>query len=348
MEVVAERTASKQRLRPIIVATYETRALQQSQSAPGRLVTARAQNRARETTRRTSYAAIRNSRRSQAVTGNSVSDSLHGFVFEHAAVRGAIVQLEAAWRFMRTLRAYPDAVEALLGEAVVAAALLASTLKRNHASLQLQMQGDGALKLLLTECSSDYGLRATARWSDPIAHAPLNQLIGTGRCVITLGGSGGARYQGIVPIESASLVQALEDYMRRSEQLDTRMVLHADHDTAVGLLVQRVPDRSDADPDDWNRVQHLAGTASATELRALPVSTLLRRLFPQDDVRLFDGRALRFACTCSAQRVQSMLTGLGRSEVEEVLEERGNMEVTCEFCGQRYVFSAEQCRALFS
>src|SRR5690606_28832306 len=142
------------------------------------------------------------------------------------------------------------------GEAVVASALLASTLKRNRGSLQLQMQGDGALKLLLAECSGDYGLRATARWSDPIGHAPLNELIGTGRCVITLGGSGDARYQGVVPIESGSLVQALEDYMRRSEQLDTRLVLHADQDTAVGLLVQRVPDRSDADPDDWNRVQH--------------------------------------------------------------------------------------------
>ena len=277
-----------------------------------------------------------------------MSDSLHGFMFEHVAVRGAIVQLDAAWRFMRTLRTYPEVVESLLGEAVVAAVLLASTLKRNRGSLQLQMQGDGALTLLLAECSSDFGLRATARWSDPIAHAPLNELIGTGRCVITLGSSGGARYQGVVPVEGSSLAQALEDYMRRSEQLDTRMVLHADQDAAVGLLVQRIPDRSDADPDDWNRVQHLAGTASAAELRTLAVSTLLRRLFPQDDVRLFDGRALRFACTCSAQRVQSMLTGLGRSEVEEVLNERGKMEVTCEFCGQMYVLTAEQCRMLFS
>ncbi|MGH8663582.1 MAG: Hsp33 family molecular chaperone HslO [Burkholderiales bacterium] len=277
-----------------------------------------------------------------------MSDFLHGFMFEHVAVRGAIVQLDAAWRFLRTLRAYPGVVESLLGEGLVAAALLASTLKRTHGSLLLQMQGDGALQLLLAECSSDYGLRGTARWSDPIPAAPLNELIGAGRCVITLGGSGGARYQGIVPIESNSLAQALEDYMRRSEQLETRMLLHADRDAAVGLLLQRIPDRTDADPDDWNRVQHFAGTVSAKELRELPAPTLLRRLFPQDDVRLFDGRALRFACSCSIQRVQNMLTGLGRSEVEEVLAERGRMEVSCEFCGQTYVLSAEQCRALFS
>jgi molecular chaperone Hsp33 len=276
-----------------------------------------------------------------------VSDFLHGFMLEHVAVRGAIVQLDAAWRFMRTLRAYPDVVESLLGEGLVAAALLASTLKRTHGSLLLQMQGDGALQLLLAECSSDYGLRGTARWSEPIARAPLNELIGSGRCVITLGGSGGARYQGIVPIESRSLARALEDYMRRSEQLDTRMLLHADAHAAVGLLLQRIPDRTDADPDDWNRVQHFAATASAQELRELPAPTLLRRLFPQDDVRLFEGRALRFACSCSIQRVEGMLTGLGSSEVESVLAERGRMEVSCEFCGQSYVLSAEQCRALF-
>jgi molecular chaperone Hsp33 len=278
----------------------------------------------------------------------AVSDLLHTFLFEHAAVRGAVVQLDSAWRFMSRLRPYPPLVQSLLGESVVAAALLASTLKRTHGSLLLQMQGDGELKLLLAECSADYGLRATARWNESIAPAPLHQLLGAGRCVITLGGRGAASYQGIVPMERSSLAPALEDYMLRSEQLESRIALDADAHAAVGLLLQRVPDGTDADPDDWNRIQHLAATASAQELRDLPVPTLLRRLFPQDDVRLFDGRPLQFACSCSLERVQSMLLGLGRVEVEEVLAEQGRMEVTCEFCGQVYAFTATECRAIFS
>jgi len=277
-----------------------------------------------------------------------MSDLLHTFLFEHSAVRGAIVQLDAAWRFMRSLRTYPPAVETLLGESVVAAALLASTLKRTHGTLLLQMQGDGALGLLLAECSSDYGLRATARWTEPIAPAPLSELLGTGRCAITLGGRGAASYQGVVPIESASLSQALESYMQRSEQLETQIALHASRDAAVGLLLQRVPGAADSDPDDWNRIRQLGRTASAQELRELPVPTLLRRLFAHDDVRLFDGRPLAFACSCSPQRVQGMLLGLGRAEVEDVLAEQGRVEVTCEFCGQVYTFGPEQCRELFS
>ena len=179
-------------------------------------------------------------------------------------------------------------------------------------------------------------------------HAPLNELIGTGRCVITLGGNGMARYQGIVPLEAGSLPQALEDYMHRSEQLESCIVLGAADAAVAGLLVQRIPDATDSDPDDWNRIQHLARTARAAELSQVAAPAMLRRLFPQDDVRLFAGRALRFACSCPAQRVESMLLGLGRTEVEDVLAERGQMEVTCEFCGQRYVLTAQECRALFA
>ena len=149
-------------------------------------------------------------------------------------------------------------------------------------------------------------------------------------------------------MERSSLARALEDYMLRSEQLDSRITLHADAQAAVGMLLQRIPDATDSDPDDWNRIQHLAATATAQELRDLPVPTLLRRLFTRDDVRLFDGRPLRFACSCSLERVQSMLLGLGRAEVDDVLAEQGRMEVTCEFCGQVYAFTPDQCRDIFS
>ena len=100
--------------------------------------------------------------------------------------------------------------------------------------------------------------------------------------------------------------------------------------------------------EDRRRIQQLAATATAAELSQLPAPAMLRRLFPQDDVRLFEGRPLRFACSCSPQRVEGMLLGLGREEVESVLAERGRMEVTCEFCGRMYLFTPEECRALFA
>jgi molecular chaperone Hsp33 len=278
-----------------------------------------------------------------------MSDLLHTFLFEHIAVRGAIAQLESTWETMRSLRHYPPVVESLLGESAVAAALLASTLKRERGSLSIQMQGDGDLSLLLAECGNDYGLRATARWREEIVPAPLERLLGSGHCAITLRtqGEAAASYQGIVPLEGSSLAEALQAYMERSEQLETRLFLHASPRACGGLVLQRIPGGTDRDPDDWNRLQHLAQTLAPDELRDCSVLALLRRLFAEDDVRLFSGRALSFSCSCSLQRVHGMLAALGEAEVESVLSEQGKMEVRCEFCGRLYTLSSQECRQLF-
>ena len=277
-----------------------------------------------------------------------MSDQLHVFSFEQLAVRGALVQLDAAWREIRGLRVYPRALERLLGESVVAAALLASTITRIGGRLLLQIQGRGPINLLVAECSGDFGLRCTARWQGEPASAPLGELFGEGRCAITLGGEQGRLlYQGIVPLESPTLAGALESYMRRSEQLDTRLWLFAGEAAASGLLIQRVPDWQDADADAYNRVCTLAATASAQELHALSAPVLLRRLFPEDDLRLFDGRHLSFACSCTRERVQTMLRMLGRDEVAQVIADRGKVDVTCEFCNRPYAFTADECMRMF-
>jgi len=283
------------------------------------------------------------------ITIRIMSDLLHVFVFEHIAVRGALVQLDASWHFIRSLHKHPSSIESLLGEGVVAAALLASTLKTGSENVLLQMQGDGPITLLVAECSSDFGLRCTVRYSDVGEAATLTELLGQGRCAITVSSvTTPRRYQGIVPLEAPTLASVLESYMARSEQLETRIILHADSSAASGLLLQRIPERTDADADASNRLFHLASTATADELRTLAAPTLLRRLFPEDDVRLFGGRAIRFQCSCSQARVAGMLKSLGSAEVEDILAEQGRVEVTCEFCGQRYEFAPEQCRALFA
>ncbi len=278
-----------------------------------------------------------------------MSDQLHVFLFEQIGVRGALVQLDEAWREIRRLREYPAPLERLLGESVVASALLASTIKSSSGTLLLQIQGQGPISLLVAECSNDFGLRCTAHWDGALAVAPLSDLFGDGRCAITLGGSDGRTlYQGIVPLESATLAAALENYMDRSEQLDTRLWLFTSKEGASGLLLQRVPPQRDADSDAFNRVVHLGATATADELCKLSAPALLRRLFPEDDVRLFGGRALRFSCTCTRARVQTMLETLGQREVEQVLTDQGQVEVTCEFCNRSYAFTPVECRQLFA
>jgi molecular chaperone Hsp33 len=100
--------------------------------------------------------------------------------------------------------------------------------------------------------------------------------------------------------------------------------------------------------DAWRRVQLVAGTVTPEELAALEDRELLRRLFAEDDVRMFQSAPVFFRCRCSRERVGNMLRALGREEVDSVLEEFGQVEVRCEFCSRAYRYDAVDCAVLFA
>jgi molecular chaperone Hsp33 len=136
--------------------------------------------------------------------------------------------------------------------------------------------------------------------------------------------------------------------MSRSEQLETRLWLAADTGRAAGMLLQQLPGRAEHDEDGWNRVGHLGSTLTGTELLDVGPQVLLRRLYHEDDVRLFEPRAVSFRCSCSKQRVVAMLRMLGRDEVRSIVEERETVDVTCEFCNKRYSFDAVDAEQVFA
>jgi molecular chaperone Hsp33 len=281
----------------------------------------------------------------------SDTDTLQRFLFERSGVRGELVRLSATWQAVCARQAYPPAIGRVLGEMMAAAALLAATLKFQGA-LVMQIQGSGPLRLLVVECTAGLALRATAQWAgEPTGD--FAQLVGEGRFAITLDPRDGRpAYQGIVAVEGGSVARTLEHYMARSEQLPTRLILTAEGGVAAGLLLQRLPGSSGADPsreaDDWERLSHLAATLTPGELVRLPFQEILRRLFHEEDVRLFDPEPVHFACSCSRAKVADMLRLLGREEVTGILAEQGRVTVTCEFCNQRYEFDAVDVAQLFA
>jgi len=286
-------------------------------------------------------------------------DSLHRFLFEQYPIRGHLVHLDAAWRALIEHRDYPAPIRELLGEAAAASLLLAATVKFEGV-LSLQLQGDGPMSLLLAQCTSGLGVRGLARFRDGFSGGagapPIGALIGAGNLTVTLETDEGAqRYQGIVPIAGLRLADALQVYFENSEQLPTRLWLHADADGASGMLLQRLP-ASDAQrgidaaavDDAWRRVQLIGETLTAEELRSLTDAQILHRLFHEDDVRLFEASPVYFRCRCSRERVAGMLQGLGEAETRSVLAERGAVEVHCDFCNRAYVFDAVDVAQLFN
>lgn len=269
----------------------------------------------------------------------SDGDALRRFMFEDFPVRGEIVRLEQSWQAVLEREAYPPAVRAVLGEALAACVLLASTLKFDGL-LTLQIQGDGDLHLLVAQCGSDLSVRGLAKWKGADPRGSLAELTGGGRLAITIERrKDRERYQGIVLADTDTLAGCLEAYFAQSEQLPTRIWLAADGAAAAGMLLQQLPARGTgpaADTDGWQRAGMLADTLSAGELLILEAGELLRRLFHAEDLRLADQRPVAFRCSCTRQRVETALRLLGRAELEGLLATEGQIEVRCEFCNKAY------------
>jgi molecular chaperone Hsp33 len=286
----------------------------------------------------------------------ATGDLLHRFLFEQLPVRGHLVRLDASWRAAIEHHEYPGPVANALGEAMAASALMAGALKF-EGRLSLQFEGPGPVRLMLAQCTHRHAIRGVARHEDfPPAAVAEENLFGDGKLAVTIEQEEGAdRYQGVVPLVTPRLAGCLEEYFDRSEQLPSKLVLAATPDRAAGLLLQRVAlgdggsaaERAGAD-DGWRRLGLLAATVSAQELLDMPCRDLLRRLFREDDIRLFDGTPVSFQCSCSRERVAGILLALGSAEVEALLRERGDVEVRCEFCNRAWRFDAVDVAGLFS
>lgn len=285
-----------------------------------------------------------------------LADALAHFVFEGAAVRGAVASVDGCCRDILACHPYPPALRRVLAELLAAAALLASTLKF-RGSLIVQLQGKGPVRMLVVECDATLALRATAQWGSDAEALPGDADLATlaggpadARLAITLDPKdGGPLYQGIVGLEAASIAALIEHYLTSSEQIDSRLVLATTAHGARGVLLQRLPGAGPADQGAWERIAATMDTIGGGDLLgAGDAAGLLSAWFPDHDIRLFDPRPLRFACGCSEQRIVGALRLLGRVEVESILAEQGMVGVTCEFCNRHYTFVAADARALFA
>jgi molecular chaperone Hsp33 len=304
---------------------------------------------------------------------------LHKFIFDGLPVRGALVRLGGAWQEVLQRRAantqtgaYAQPVRELLGEMLAAGVLMQSNIKFNGA-LVLQIMGDGPVKVAVAEVQSDLSLRATASVQGEVgAGARLSEMVNVlnqGRCAITLDPKdkqpGQQAYQGVVSLHGdrkeklEKISEVLEHYMLQSEQLDTRLILAADDKVAAGLLIQRMPMEGEGNleksrEDDigldeaFNRIAIFAQSLKRQELLELDADTILHRLFWEEKLLRFEPDHPKFACTCSRERVSSMLRNLGVEEVESILAERDQLEVGCDFCGVQYRFDPVDAAQIFT
>ncbi|MDD1612703.1 MAG: Hsp33 family molecular chaperone HslO [Methylococcaceae bacterium] len=273
-------------------------------------------------------------------------DSLRRFIFEEFGVRGEWVRLTSSWQNAKQNQHGNATAQENLGQALAAAVLLSATIKFNG-SIILQAQGGGAFRTLVAHSTHDRKIRGLVRCIGDVQNGPLEAMFGEGRLVLTIRPDNAEPYQGIVPLKGANLAVALQTYFIRSEQLDTRLWLFTNDQHAVGLLLQELPEHKDF-KSDWERIVMLADTLTETELLALDCETLLHRLFHEEKIRLFDAEPVQFECACSKQKIEYALRSLDEHELEHLLQEKGAIEVGCEFCNKQYRFDRIDVQKLLS
>ncbi|MFO1151257.1 MAG: Hsp33 family molecular chaperone [Alsobacter sp.] len=307
-----------------------------------------------------------------------LDDRVVPFAVEPLDARGRIVRLGPLVDTILARHAYPAPVSRLVGEVVVLAILLGTSLKF-EGRFQIQTKTDGVIDMLVVDFDAPDRVRAYARFDAARlaalpADASPSMLLGRGHLGMTIDqGADMARYQGIVALDGQSIEEAAHQYFRQSEQIPTRVRLAVGEMMegsgrrwrAGGLIAQFLPTsperlrQADLDPGDspegsiapvfveddaWVEARSLVETVEDHELidPTLPSESLLYRLFHERGVRVFEAQPVIEQCRCSRDRIVTMLRQFSTEERQSMVGEDGRIGITCEFCSTHYVVAPHE------
>lgn len=274
-------------------------------------------------------------------------DCLQRFILKDLHVRGQWIHLDHAYKAIQSIHPYPLTIRMLIGEALAASALISSTLKYEGRTT-LQIEGPGAIKLLLAQCNHLFHLRGLAKWDEKLdINLSTAPLFSEAQCLISITqATSQESYNGIVPLEHDSLSLCLESYFQQSEQLPTKFYFASTHDHIVGLMLQSLPDDA-MTPDMWQHVTCLADTLTQPELLSVAPMALMHRLFHSESLQWFVENPVEFKCSCSKEKSEQALITFGEKEVMAALTSNPILVVNCEFCNQSYEFDKIDVYSIF-
>ncbi|MCQ8880150.1 Hsp33 family molecular chaperone HslO [Pseudoalteromonas shioyasakiensis] len=278
-------------------------------------------------------------------------DLLHRYTFDQLDVRGELVQIEHAYQEMIAGHDYPVAVKQLLGELLVATCLLTATLKF-EGDIAVQLQGDGPVKYAVINGDDQQNMRGIARLQSEVTGSTVKELIGNGVMVLTITPNKGERYQGIVPLEHDTLAQCLEAYFAQSEQLQTRLWFATDttagSEKASGILLQVLPVNKEKSIDDFTHLEALSHTIKDEELLTLDATTVLTRLYHEDNPRVYEPQPIKFKCGCTREKTITALVNVGQQALLDDAAANGEVKISCHYCLKDYFFTEQDIKSIFN
>lgn len=291
------------------------------------------------------------------------------FQLEVSSLRGRVVRLGSVLDDVLKPHGYPNPVAHLVAETMTLTLLLSSMLKY-EGIFTLQTQGDGPVSMLVADVTSSGVVRGCASFDEErLQHAReqlsalkaeesarnhLAQYLGKGHIAFTVDQGQSERYQGIVELKGASLIDCVQHYFNQSEQIGTGIKmsvgLRDGKWRAGGIMLQHMPEDqknvlagvANVDADDWRRAMIFLDTCTDDEFLSpdLDENTLLTRLFHEEGVRIFEPIEVKKGCRCNEDKVKRVLFTMPQEDLEHI-EEDGALSLKCEFCSTDYVFALD-------
>ncbi len=299
--------------------------------------------------------------------GDVVDNITLPFQLQESGLRGRAVRLGSALNDILSAHSYPQAIAHLVADTVTLAAALSSMLKYDGI-FTLQASGKGLVKTLVADIQNDGAVRGCAAF-DRDAFADIQKsggiydgysladLMGEGHIAFTVDqGAHTERYQGIVALEGEKLQDSIMHYFEQSEQLRTSLYVASEKQGDVwrsgAMMLQFLPDdhadnddvvtfdeKSDSErKEDWHRSKTLLQTCTDSEIldADMHINELLRRLFHEEGVIVYDAKPIRQECRCSMDKVRDVIDGLSDEDKNHAAKD-GKIEMTCEFCSETYI-----------
>ena len=274
------------------------------------------------------------------------------FLFEKLPFRGAVVVLTDVWHTISKQKEYPVGVSEFLGEFLAANILMTASIKLKG-KITVQIQDNPKLDLIVSECTNDLNVRATAKFTKSAItdeQIQYKDCLHGGNLVISIDAQQeGQLYQSIVALaKNDSLSELLNKYMLQSEQLPSVFIFAYTSHKVVGFMLQQMPDKTENLASDIERIFNLANNVDKNDLLDEQVPMILRKLFNEDDIILFAPEKVQFSCTCSREKVSNMLRGLGRNEADSIITEEKIIRINCDFCNTSYEYNEEDVEMIFN
>lgn len=285
------------------------------------------------------------------------------FQLQNSAIRGRLVRLdEAIWQIIHQHH-YPEVVNDYLAQTTALSLAILHCFKF-EGTFTLQINGDGPLRLLVVNATSEGDIRACAQFEEEKLMAlseserkKLHHVFGQAHMAFTIDpDTAEDRYQGIVELTGSTLAESVNHYFRQSEQLETGFVVASGSSEgelgAAALMIQRLPvtsrqdsEEQEREDDAWIHALSITGSVTKKELldRTLSNQALLYRLFWEEGATIHASKSYRARCRCSSERIFDMLKTFSANDLKDMVKEEDHkIAVKCEFCGTSYDFEEEE------